>query len=398
MKKTMKRVISLCLVVVMLTGVMCVSAFAATNTNVKKYNNYVVFGDSICTGFGLDMYGTSDTHAKEEDMVAMNAQASNGVFCPGSYPAIVANAVGATSVYDAGRPALRSVEVRRMLDSTYKGDQYTDYVVNAAYISDDDWAGLVNNTTSAVKTADLITINIGSDDVLLTGIIAVSVYLGTVQAVQKSSALHAQLVEAKAKMADFSTMGEALVKMLDIAEKVGSTSGALAALSSGAIQGTAQFKVNWNIIIKTIHKLNPTAKIVVVGMYNPFRDLKLTEKSAVSIGKLANQVVNMMNLYMSGSVYSKYYTFVSVLDTQIYPFDPIMVPDENSTNGTGYKSNFLGQILKNVHPTADGHVYMANQIINALPAADTSAASCSVVQYGQNMKTVFSSILGSFAG
>ncbi len=385
MKKTLKRVISLCLVAVMLTGVMYVNAFAATNNNVKQYNNCVVFGDSICTGFGLDTYGASATHATDKDMVTMNEQASSGVFCPGSYPAIVAKAVGAASVYDAGRPGLRSVEVRRMLDSTYKGDQYTSYVIDAAYISDDDWAGLVKNTTSAVKNANLITINIGSDDVLLTGIIAMYVYLGTVSAIKNSSTLYTQLKEAKVKMADFSTIGEAFSQMMDLAEKVGSTSGALAALSSGAIQGTAQFNVNWNIIIRTIHKLNPTAKIVVVGMYNPFRDLKLTEKSAVSIGKLADQVVNMMNLYMSSSVYSKYYTFVSVPDTQVYTFSSLD------------KNEFSNQLLKNVHPTADGHVYMANQIISALPAADTSAASCSVVQYGQNIKTVFSSILGSFA-
>ena len=67
MKKTMKRAISLCLVVVMAAGLLCVSGFAAGTT--KQYGSYVVIGDSIATGFGLDTYGSSSTHAEDSDMM-----------------------------------------------------------------------------------------------------------------------------------------------------------------------------------------------------------------------------------------------------------------------------------------------------------------------------------------
>lgn len=370
MKKTMKRAISLCLVVVMAAGLLCVSSFAAGAT--KQYGSYVVIGDSIATGFGLDTYGSSSTHAENSDMTEMNAWLANGGLVTGSYPAEVAAGVGATDVYQMQRPAIRTVEVRRLLDSSYKGDQYTESVLAAAQITGSDWAGLKANAAAKIAGADLITLNIGSDDVIVTGFIAMYAYLAKLSAIQKSSLLTQQLAEAKALMANLGTLGEAFNKMLDLAEEVGAADGAIAALSAGAVQGVAQFKVNWNVIQKAIHKLNPDVTLVVVGMYNPFRDLKLTGASLLSVGKLADQVVNMMNLYMQTSLYSRYYTYVSVLGTTVYPFSPLV-------SGT-----FSDELLKNVHPTAAGHEYMAEQILSALPAAGsgTSAASASLGDFG----------------
>ena len=379
MKKTMKRVISLCLVVVMLTGVMCISAFAATN--VKQYSNYVVIGDSIPSGYGLDTSNAPDYN---------KLKVSHGQLVVGSYPAIVAKAVGATQVDVLSRCGFRTVETLRLLDKNYKYDSASDTMVSTLsqmYIDDHKFANDVTKvdandkistlqaqTAKSVKDADLITINLGSNDTMTYALVSVKAYL----AKYSTSPL---LTLAEKQMKSFGTMGNALINLMKVAESINKTSQTLAVLSASLLKGYAAFKINFAMLIKDIETMNPDAQIVVVGMYNPFKNLKMSQYSLVKIGALADNVVQLMNTYMSTAcVYSATYEYVDVMDTQAYTFPTIL------------SGKFEDNFIRNVHPTEVGHMYMATQILNALPIADASGVSCAVAQYGQNVKTGIASI------
>ena len=51
--------------------------------------------------------------------------------------------------------------------------------------------------------------------------------------------------------------------------------------------GYQHFFQNWAPLINDLHTLAPDATIVAVGLYNPFNESKLTENSALTIGKAA---------------------------------------------------------------------------------------------------------------
>jgi lysophospholipase L1-like esterase len=384
MKKSFTRIVSAGLVVVMLMSAMCISAFAATN--VRQYKNYVVIGDSIPSGYGLATSNAPDYK---------NLKVSHGQLVVGSYPYIVAKAVGAANVSVLSRCGFRTVEALRMLDKTYKYDSISDTVVGTyaqMFIDDHTYANNIKTvdakdkvttlqarTTASVKNANLITVNLGSNDTMTYALICMKAYL----AKYSTSPL---LAQAEKQMKSFGTLGCALIELMKVAQSINKTSQALAVLSASLLKGYAAFKINFATLIKDVEKLNPNAQIVVVGMYNPFKDLKISQYSLVKIGAMADNVVQLMNTYMSTAcVYSGTYEYVDVMDTQAYTFSPVL-----STNFSS--KSFETDFIRNVHPTEVGYQYMASQILTALPTADSSSVSCPIAQYDQNVKTSIASI------
>ncbi len=378
MKKSFTRIVSAGLVIVMLMSAMCISAFAATN--VRQYKNYAVIGDSIPSGYGLETSNAPDYK---------NLKVSHGQLVTGSYPYILAKAVGATNVSVLSRCGFRTVEALRMLDKTYKYDSASNsmlstysqmYINDCKYKNDttkvsasDSVTKLQQQTYSAVKNADLITVNIGSNDIMTYALNQVSQFL----AKYTSDPL---LKLAQTQLKSFGTMGTALLNMMTVAEKLNKTTQTLNVLSAGLLKGYASFKVNFPLLISKIEQINPNAEIVVVGMYNPFRDVKLTDYSLTKIGALLDNAVQMLNTYLSSTcIYAPTYDYVDVMDTQAYTF-PSLLSGE-------FKSNFI----RYVHPTDVGHMYIASQILTALPTADGST-SCPLAQYNQNVTTSIASV------
>ena len=123
--------------------------------------------------------------------------------------------------------------------------------------------------------------------------------------------------------------------------------------------GQNAFKTNWAPMINAIKRYNPNIQIVVVGMYNPFGKVKAFSKAElVPVGRAADVMVASLNSYMKQQAATLGYKYADVTQTPIDDTVPFADP------------TFFDEIVKDCHPTLEGHKYMANQIIAQLPTKD----------------------------
>lgn len=340
MKKTFQRILTLCLIFALTLGICCVSSDAVDSTlpSVQHYDTFVTLGDSIPAGYGLDTYPGE------------NSAVLDGTRVTGSYPDLVAGAVTADTYYALSRCGMRSVELRRVLDASYEGDEYSDLILQSLTGTTAD-ALLAQRPQfeEGIRNADLITLNIGSNDTLTYALIRIGVYMETISGESVLGSIADQLEE-------LGSLGKLAGTLLSTAESLGIASQVLVELARALDDGQQMFRENWDAIVARIRELNPDATIVAVGMYNPFRDLKLTDSSLISIGKLADTTVRQMNRYIRyESDYTNEYLVAEVPDTEVYEF-PALTDD-----------SFWSNFVKNVHPTDNGHFYIAQQILKLLP-------------------------------
>ena len=326
-KSCLTRMLTLALAVIMLVGVMTFGVSAATIDNAEHYGTYVCLGDSIAAGYG-----------------PYNKEIKGFARIEPAYHAIVADAVSADTFYPLARTGFRTTELRYMIDETYPGD---DYLFKIYKMDPELRAQMRPEFAKALKEADLITLNVGSNDVLNFANVKASL------ATQSDSELYKLISQY---MPDGITSIEQLNALLDAINSAGKMPEMALAFANGLAQGYRNFVENWDPIIRKIYEVNPDVTLVVVGTYNPMKTTKLTDASEVTIGRAFDTICRQLNTYMQhGSRYAGKYLYADVWDTEIY--DLPAVTDET----------FLLNMMTNVHPTEAGHQYMAEQILKVLP-------------------------------
>ena len=329
---SLTRLLTLALAVIMLVGVMTVGVNAATIKNVKHYDTYLCLGDSIAAG-----YGPYEGYPKCLGFERMEV----------AYHAIVADAVHCSTLYPLGRTGFRTQEIRYMLEQDYEGDEYLFQIANLKPDVVAQWKPVFEK---AAKDADLITLNVGSNDVMNYA------FLRATRAGSSGSESDSELAKyISDALSDAGDLGEAIQKMLDAAKSAGKVPAIVNAFVSGLFEGYQHFRQNWDPIIRDIYEANPDVTLVVVGMYNPLKNAKLTDASLLTIGRAFDTLVNMMNGIMITSRYAQKYLYADVTDTEIFQLDALTNP------------NFSTTMIKRVHPTEEGHQFMATQIISLLP-------------------------------
>lgn len=300
MKKNFKRIISVLLAVLMVAS-LSVSAFAANLLGQKgdpvslnpyhgrSYNNYLLMGDSVAEGFGLPGFDRTKRFTRVE----------------GSYGAYVADAVKAKTYLPYAQDGFRSAEFRMLVDDSYNGDELTDTQIPEAtdgYADSTKLKAERPQYQKAVKDADLITIDVGFNDLWLP------------------------LVHASRQF----TVAIDYPKALLTWEKT--------------------FEENYGALVQKIFELNPGVTVVLVGSYNPCKHWSFPAYTPIYVGKVLDVFFNQMNDYkkeVAGKYGNCHYADVSDVETITEYNDAIMV---------GFDP----------HPTEDGHRYMANQILATL--------------------------------
>lgn len=332
-RKFASRMLAMLLTVVLLGGILLVSAQAADRTNVKQYDYYVCMGDSIAAGYG--------PYAK---------QVRGFETVPVAYHGLVADATGA-DFQSLANVGMRTVEARWLLDDTYSASPEAEKL-NAMYFNGmssylywmaertgptdmgdcEKWGisdairdelkdyygefGLKYFYRDNIRKADLITVGLGLNDVFL-------------YAMKRTAArLDDPNMNLVTEVATF-----------------------LAYMNEG-YQG---FMENWAPMINAIKAINPDITIVVVGLYNPFGKVKLTDASWLTVGKAADVMVAGMNAYMQQQADVLGYKYADVTATEICDTVPFTDP------------TFFDEIVKDCHPTLAGHLYMMEQILAQLP-------------------------------
>ena len=357
-----KRALALLLAAVLCLGLFGFTAFAATKETVKHYGTYTVLGDSIPGGFGLSTYpySTPDGPAIVDGVVV---GLNDGTLVAGSFPEIVSKAIAAEKTNSLSRSGMRSTELRMMLDENYNGDDYTELLV-ATNIGMDMDAFLASRQTyvDSVKNADLITINIGSNDLMLK---TMHNALTNVYSSDSENSITARLKALLA--AHGGSIGAAFAEMLSTLETIGKLPQVMTAALSTLAESEIMFRQNWEAILSTIHKLNPDATVLALGLYNPFREIQLSDSASfLQVGRLIDPVIADINFYISAlSPQHWNYKFVDISDTEVFGFPAL---SELSASDDG----LYIMMLVGTHPNEAGHAYIADQIFKALPERSAS--------------------------
>lgn len=344
MKKGTKRLISILLSLTLIFSVAGASVFAADTSGVssakKVYKTYTVLGDSIPTGYGI----VQDVDGKY--------WSPHGHYVYNAYPEIVEQTLGVENFNILARSGLRTVETLRMIEpsvyDTWSEDDkfFSDFLLKYLdQMTEEEIAHLQAVAYDQVKNADLITINLANNDILSYSSMKSTIeYMnGTGQ-----TSLFTALGVVAAAIKDQGSAGALLATLISNGVTIGF-------LGQYMMEGFLLYMQNWNTLIKKIREINPDAEILAIGMYNPFTTLKLTDSSLLEIGRAMDPIIQMVNVYLKyGSEMRDEYTFVDVMGTEAFEFPSFFDP------------TVFANFTLNVHPTVNGHAYMAEKILNTL--------------------------------
>ena len=366
MKKCFKRMLAMTLCVVMLLA-LGVPAFAETGKNYYDYKNYMCVGDSIAAGCGLARDGKPTNFDQTVDDYT-KVYSNNYVYlgydfnaAPAAYHSLVANELGA-NLLQCARSALRAVEFRYFLEGTYNdydesciwGNIYYDSDGNGFTLPDLDAVNAYVNYPEKIKQADLLSINVGSNDVF-------SFTLNVVLRELTKDTSDPTLNAIKDFLDKTGNVGAAFGKLIDAYQSMGKTADLVRALTETMNKAYNQFTVNYEAIMKEVYKLNPDITVVGVGVYNPFTYFRLSEDNQLDLSGIAAPIVTAINAHIASYKlkYDNFY-YADVVGTETYPMN--------------YDDRYFWEYFTlKVHPTIEGHQFMAQQILDALPEAPLPA-------------------------
>lgn len=340
---------------------------------VKHYDTYTVLGDSITAGVNCQdyyrYYNADGTYVSsgsvDYDLIAKAAWWDRGDSrrVEGTYPALVEDMVTANKVNHFSRIGYRTDELRILLDDNYYGDELTPTLLE--FLGETysvDINGWIENRTAfqqAVADADLLTLDIGSNDVLMTvwfkaiGMLyGENASLGTIANVMGQVAQSAQ---------DPTNMMSAVLQLMNSA--VGATK-TLAELAQAMLEAEIDFRTNFKAITDRIYELNPDVDLVVVGVYNGAKEIRVSKDIDLQAGKLGDAAFMAINNYIANLCpnHTKY-KYVDVWNITLSGAPSLldMIGD----------LSLVGTLMTVDHPNETGHAEIAKEIRAVLPKVDS---------------------------
>lgn len=319
----------------------------AVNEHRGQFKKYVLLGDSVASGY-------RDVMCDEDD--AYNKAYQETTYCrvPGSYADVLTKAIIEDNTMTAfAGPGFRTIEIRYMLEDDFT--ETDDYMFHPAQLNAVGDAGSEEYRKAyqkAIAEADLITLGVGGNDW--------GAYLGWVIAdvFEKENVADKFMIKLQEIVANCPFSAEMVEELVELAHIAGALPEVVATLPQALSYGLGNFYKNWDIMIQDIYDLNPDVTLMVIGMsdnslkgkyfgYNgeegkPINE-EPTEPSEV-VATIVDFIMSVGNGPMIESEEKFGYIYVD-------------------TAGTTYVES---------HPDADGHIFIANRIIEELPPADLS--------------------------
>lgn len=400
MKKNAKRLLGLLIVLAMMVSLVGTLALA-DSTAAAKDPMVTYIGTSVSSGFFLpqdkekDGWNDADWSKIEEEWTGEDFNGSKvdvhmayrpyEALVPGSAPRIIAEKLGMTidnnrceaNFHKLCFTGMRTKEALRFLcgknslyDRSCRSDWLSEAYMNGHYsgFEEADTQYFYDNAQKWVKGSDIVIVELGGNDVMTTVIDNLfderGTFLRSVKALN-ARALHDALVDIVKKGGDLSSV---VITALDAAQKAGELPLMMTCMTKALMDGTLMFYTNYGKIISRIYQLNPKAKVIAVGTFNPLAELPVVENVQISAGILMDSSIKMMNAYMKNlAPYAQSrlfkYRFADISDVELAGFKSKSLLDL-LTNGT--MDNFSATQTGPIHPSADGHAYMAEQILAAI--------------------------------
>lgn len=296
MKKKFKQLLFILCMVIAVTMSYTIFTHAGSSKTA-----YVAFGDSIAAGYGLEGY-TADQDNPPAD----------------SYQSIISNFLKTS-------PANYAVT----------GDDSTD-CINILESG---------NADNMLSEAGIITLSIGSNDLLKPFIEIVKETLGITEDIES---LDPSLIEEYYSNLDASS----ILEITTIASKLSNE------LKDNAIlhEKAQAFSDNFNKIIDIIKQKAPDATIYVTNIYNPYKDVMV-------LGEITETYIKEINTAFSKD--SDNYTLIDLYT---------LFKNENLSN-VKFNISDLSNINLDPHPSKEGHKRIAEIIIDSIEKKYAPAAA-----------------------
>ena len=342
-------------------------------------------GDSVATGFGLNQDTVWSNELKTRptgERYYFKRPLGDSVAVPNSYISIVAKALGidvsnpnyVPYIYNQTRAGFRSIEALRMIDPAYDqemmGDTFGNEDILAGYseMNPAELKYMRENAAKQVQNSKLVVLNLGSNDISLALTDIGPQKLQELLEQEEKSISVRGLIEGSKKVLEMGgSLTSLLVFVLDWAESVGALPETLAVYGSCMIEGVTKWMDVYPKLVARIYDLNKDCTIVNVGFYNAFKEMKLTDASLFNIGQLmepasiiADQYMSTLSPYANSDEYD--YRFADVRGVKLNGFTNSLVTSILS----GELDNFSMEYAEQIHPAAEGHAYIAQQILDAL--------------------------------
>ena len=348
--KKLHSAISYLLIVMLLASVLCVGAFAAGESAPNAYGirNYVALGDSIATGLNDNTGTNQDAYGSWENGYAPVLAGKLGLldgadsYVPDGYDCLYYTSPNDSGFHSWAFPAMRTREILHQVDADfrYEMDDFAYLWLDNNELN--ERLGDVNAMIRAdVANADLITLNIGSNDVLLSQLRITAWELDDPDN-GLTSGMIVDLMKSKLGFGDAPTLPEGVDENALVAQFI-------PRFVANVMKGYNEFLSNMPKIIKAIREQNPNAQIVILGIFNPLHySLSLTDgKLPVSLGEMLDGVMAPMNTALAADCALYGCSYVDVVD----------IPVDGS-----------------MHPTNEGYAEIADRIEAKLKPAKVKTA------------------------
>lgn len=369
MMRKIKHIICYALIFVMLFS-LCSPAFADSERTYKRYNSYCCIGDSIAAGCGLLRSGEENTFDVDTDYVTETY--NNDLIylgfdfdsAPHAYHTLVADALGA-KLCQCARSGIRTVELRYLFDGVYNDYEEThmwaDQFLGNTYDGSRHDIDLTetleqmrkdSKIIESVKKSDLITVNIGSNDVFSFTMI----YLIN-QAFDDMPGMEG----IKELLAGADDIAEAFTTLVQVCSIAGRLPELVSSMISNFAKTFIQYCENYTAVLDNIYKLNPDATVISVGMNNPINNVHIDDGSDLNPAFIIQPLIDQMNIFLKGlgSRYDNYY-YVDIMGVPSYRI--------NATD-----ANVVDLYILKVHPNIAGHRFIAEKILSILPESGVAA-------------------------
>jgi len=387
MKKKTCKVLSLFLALALTVGLLGGTAMAPKAEAANSDLHGITFmGDSISTGFGLPQSTKwSDELEQAEDGSYYYSKRPLGtnVRVPGSYISIVSEALGITAgdaryasgyVFNQARPGMRMIEELRLLDPEYdaqmQSDDYsTNWVLNGyTDMTPPELQYMYDHAAEEVAKSKVVVLHLGSNDVALAVTDTAPQRLQAILDAEASGITVRALEERlKTVLENGGELSSVLLTAIGWAEAIGAVDETVAVFGSVILEAITGMFDTYAKLVERIYEINPDCTLVAVGLFNCFKDLNITDFDIFPGGKLIEPATILFNTYMQNlSPYANSdeydYRYVDVTQINLNGFSTSLL----GALLTGNSEQITMENATQVHPNAEGHQYVANQILAAL--------------------------------
>ena len=396
MRKNMKKGLSILLCLCLMVSLLGTLAFAADSNETGKPLEITFLGTSVTSGFYLEQkesnWNTDDwsTITKEwKEELHGSSETSRMCFhpfdvaVPGSAPRLLSEQLGISfdnnrndRFHNMCRTGLRTTEALWLLDKNAPVKQ--DWISEAylteghySYMSEAEVAALRDSCTDWIKYSDIVVVELGSNDTMVTVIDNLFDSRGYLAKYSKRLNMNKLYEELKTIAEKTGSLSAVMIRALNAAKTVGELPLMTTAMTKALVEGMTMFVTNYGRIIARIYELNSDATVVALGTFNPLSHINLSDKIGLSAGMILDSGIKMTNLqiktlapYAFSSRYDYRYVDISGIGSK----ENIQGISKNLLEliKSGALSSFDASKTGPIHPNENGHQYICDQIKKAL--------------------------------